>query len=261
MLTYDQFVQYFRQAIPRFNKHPLNPEQDAAVRANPHPATFIVAGPGAGKTTVLALRVLKLVLVDGLRPTGIIATTFTRKAADELRSRILAWGYATIEAAYAASAGHPQLQEWLSQLDINGVSVGTLDSLSEQFITDNRPPGGITPATVEGFLSAGMMRRFGLFPHQRFQNQDLEDFLAPFVPSYPGAGPMPVKLNFALAFADRVRHDEIDLNAFAALGQGKRYCEMPSPIISPILKRTISWISLDWNAFCWNSCSRIDFTG
>jgi DNA helicase-2/ATP-dependent DNA helicase PcrA len=221
VLTYAQFVQYFRQAILRFTLNPLNAEQDAAVRANPHPATFIVAGPGAGKTTVLALRVLKLVLVDGLRPTGIIATTFTRKAADELRSRILAWGYATIEVAHAASAGHPQLQEWLSQLDINGVSVGTLDSLSEEFITDNRPPGGITPATVEGFLSAAMMRRFGLFPQQRWQNQDLEGFLAPFVPSYPGPGPMPVKLNFALAFADRVRHDEIDLNAFGATGPGQ----------------------------------------
>ena len=105
-------------------------------------------------------------------------------------------------------------------MDINGVSVGTLDSLSEQFITDNRPPGGITPATVEGFLSAAMMRRFGLFPNHRFQNQDLEAFLAPFVPSYPGPGPLPVKLNFALAFADRVRHDEINLNAFGATGSG-----------------------------------------
>jgi len=180
-----------------------------------------VAGPGAGKTTVLALRVLKLVLVDALRPTGIIATTFTRKAAAELRSRILAWGYATIEAAHGASGDHPQLQEWLSQLDINGVGVGTLDSLSEQFITDNRPPGGITPATVEGFLSAAIMRRFGLFPNHRYQNQDLEAFLATFVPAYPGPGPMPVKLNFALAFADRVRHDEIDLGAFGAMGPGQ----------------------------------------
>ena len=32
---------------------------------------------------------------------------------------------------------------------------------------------------------------------------------------------MPVKLNFALAFADRVRHDEIDLNAFGATGPGQ----------------------------------------
>lgn len=222
MLTYAQFVQFVRQAIPRFSAQWLNAEQNAAVQAAPHPPAFIVAGPGAGKTTVLALRVLKLVLVDGLRPEGVIATTFTRKAADELRSRILAWGYATIEYARAASADHPQLQGWLNQLDINGVAVGTLDSLAEQFLTDNRPPGGITPATIEGFLSAAIMRRFGLFQAGRFQNVSLQALLATFVPSYPGPSSLPVKLGVALSFADRVRHDQIDLQAFAASGPGQQ---------------------------------------
>ncbi len=218
MLTYPLFVQYVRQAIPRFAQAWLNHPQDAAVQAPPHPPTFIVAGPGAGKTTVLALRVLKLVLVDGLRPTGIIATTFTRKAAGELRSRILAWGYATISYAREASANHPQLQQWLADLDINGVAVGTLDSLAEQTLADNRPPGGITPATIEGFLSAAVMRRFGLFPNGRFRNPNLEAFLSTFLPPYPGPGPLSVKLDVALSFADRVRHDQIDLQAFAATG-------------------------------------------
>jgi DNA helicase-2/ATP-dependent DNA helicase PcrA len=222
LLTYEQFVLHVRQAIARFTQQWLNQPQDAAVRALPHPPTFIVAGPGAGKTTVLALRVLKLVLVDGLRPTGIIATTFTRKAAGELRSRILAWGYAAITHARDASLDHPQLHEWLSQLDINGVTVGTLDSLAEQFLADNRPPGGITPTTVEGFLAAAVMRRFGLFPNGRFQNPQFEGFLSTFVPAYPGAGPLPVKLGVALSFADRVRHDEIDLPAFAATGAGQQ---------------------------------------
>jgi DNA helicase-2/ATP-dependent DNA helicase PcrA len=170
---------------------------------------------------VLALRVLKLVLVDGLRPTGIIATTFTRKASGELRSRILAWGYATIEYARVASADHAQLQEWLTGLDINGVAVGTLDSLAEQFLADCRPPGGITPATIQGFLASGVMRRFGLFANGRFRNADLESFLATFVPPYPGPGPLRVKLSAALAFADRIRHDDIDMNAFGAIGAGQ----------------------------------------
>ncbi len=191
------------------------------MQANPHPPAFIVAGPGAGKTTVLALRVLKLVLVDGLRPNGIIATTFTRKAAAELRSRILAWGYATILYARAAASNHPQLQEWLTGLDINGVAVGTLDSLAEQFLADCRPPGGITPATVEGFIAAGMMRRYGLFPNGRFQNANLEAFIGTFVPTYPGPRPLPIKLGVALGFADRVRHDDMDINAFSATGAGQ----------------------------------------
>lgn len=222
MLTYPQFVLYVRQAIPKFSQQWLNDQQDAAVQAPSHPPAFIVAGPGAGKTTVLALRALKLVLVDGLRPTAIIATTFTRKAAGELKSRILAWGYATVTYARAATANHPQLQEWLSQLDINGVSVGTLDSLAEVFLADNRPPGGITPATVEGFLAAAIMRRFGLFPAGRFRDPRLEAFLSTFLPAYPGPGPLPVKLGVALSVADRIRHDQIDLAAFAATGQGQR---------------------------------------
>jgi ATP-dependent DNA helicase UvrD/PcrA len=226
LLTYPQFVQHVRQAIPKFTGRWLNAQEEAAVQALPHPPAFIVAGPGAGKTTVLALRVLKLVLVDGLRPAGIIATTFTRKAAGELKSRVLAWGYATIAYARGASADHPQLQEWLNQLDINGVAVGTLDSLAEQFLADNRPPGGITPATIEGFLAAAVMRRFGLFPGGRFRNPDLEALLSAFVPAYPGPGPLPVKLETALSFADRIRHDQIDLNAFAATGPGQRVlCE------------------------------------
>ncbi len=222
MLTYEQFVHHVRQAIPRFAQQWLNQRQDAAVQANPHPPAFIVAGPGAGKTTVLALRVLKLVLVDGLRPTAVIATTFTRKAAGELRSRILAWGYATITHARDGSVDHPQLHEWLSQLDINGVTVGTLDSLAEQVLADNRPPGGITPATIEGFLAAAIMRRFGLFPNGRFQSPHLEAFLATFVPPYPGPHSLSVKLRVALSFADRVRHDQIDLAAFAATGAGQQ---------------------------------------
>jgi DNA helicase-2/ATP-dependent DNA helicase PcrA len=55
-------------------------------------AVMVLAGPGTGKTTALALRVLKLIFVDRQDPGGILATTFTKKAAAELRSRILGWG-------------------------------------------------------------------------------------------------------------------------------------------------------------------------
>ena len=90
MLTYPQFVSFVRAGVPRFGAHWLNQEQDDAVRAEPDPPTYIVAGPGSGKTTVLALRTLKLIFVDGIPPSAILATTFTRKAAAELRSRVLA---------------------------------------------------------------------------------------------------------------------------------------------------------------------------
>ncbi|MGA1583796.1 MAG: UvrD-helicase domain-containing protein, partial [Saprospiraceae bacterium] len=48
---------------------------------------IISAGAGSGKTYRLTRELTKL-LTDGLRPEGIFATTFTRKAAAELQERV-----------------------------------------------------------------------------------------------------------------------------------------------------------------------------
>ncbi len=221
MLTYSEFVQCVRHSISRFNQSWLNPQQNDAVSAGVQPPTFIVAGPGAGKTTVIALRVLKLILVDGLPAGSIVATTFTRKAAAELRSRILAWGYTVVAYVRGITTDQSRLL-WLSDIDVNAVVVGTLDSLAEDFISTCRPPGGITPATIEGFLATAIMRRHGLFPNRRWEDPALEAFVGTFVARYPGPRPLKVKLAVARAFADRVRHDNVDLTAFAALGPGQR---------------------------------------
>ncbi len=49
---------------------------------------LIVAGPGAGKTRILVERVLSLINNRNINPENILLTTFTVKAADELRARI-----------------------------------------------------------------------------------------------------------------------------------------------------------------------------
>jgi uncharacterized protein (TIGR00375 family) len=64
----------------------LDAAQEAAVRHPGGPA-LIVAGPGTGKTAVLALRIARLV-EGGTEPSSILALTFTNKAAEELRERI-----------------------------------------------------------------------------------------------------------------------------------------------------------------------------
>ncbi len=51
---------------------------------------LIVAGPGAGKTRILVERVFSLVNNKNVDPENILLTTFTVKAADELRARISA---------------------------------------------------------------------------------------------------------------------------------------------------------------------------
>ncbi len=66
----------------------LSPEQRQAVLAGDGPL-LIQAGPGSGKTTVLAARIAYLVIGRRVPPHAILAITFATKAARELRARLL----------------------------------------------------------------------------------------------------------------------------------------------------------------------------
>lgn len=65
----------------------LNDEQEKAVTAPPE-HRLVLAGAGSGKTRVLIRRIAWLMQVEGISPFGILAVTFTNKAAGEMRGRL-----------------------------------------------------------------------------------------------------------------------------------------------------------------------------
>jgi DNA helicase-2/ATP-dependent DNA helicase PcrA len=79
------------QISPQISRllHNLNPEQLAAVTL-PNQSALILAGAGSGKTRVLTTRIAWLVQTGQISPGGVLAVTFTNKAAKEMLARLSA---------------------------------------------------------------------------------------------------------------------------------------------------------------------------
>jgi uncharacterized protein (TIGR00375 family) len=73
---------------PKPTEQPIdfNAAQRAAINAGPGPV-LVLAGPGTGKTQTLMGRIERLI-DEGVNPKRILALTFTRRAAQELRDRL-----------------------------------------------------------------------------------------------------------------------------------------------------------------------------
>jgi len=70
----------------------------------------ILAGAGTGKTTAITRRIANQVASRAFRPTGILAVTFTDKAAGELRARLVSLGAVGVQARTFHSAALAQLR-------------------------------------------------------------------------------------------------------------------------------------------------------
>src|SRR6476659_1576893 len=89
----------------------LNPEQFAAVTLPPRSA-LILAGAGSGKTRVLTTRIAWLIQTGQLSPGGVMAVTFTNKAAKEMLVRLAA----------------------MLPIPVRGMGIGTFHGLCNRFL-------------------------------------------------------------------------------------------------------------------------------
>jgi len=72
----------------------MTPEQEKAMMASGK--AIIAAGAGSGKTRVLAGKVVDIITREGVRSDRIIATSFSKKSAAELKKRVLDYGGANL---------------------------------------------------------------------------------------------------------------------------------------------------------------------
>ncbi len=90
---------------------PLNDAQRDAV-TSPAGPVLVIAGAGSGKTRVLVHRIAWSIRVEGASPYGVLAVTFTNKAAAEMRGRT----------------------EQLLGIPVGGMWVGTFHSLAHRLL-------------------------------------------------------------------------------------------------------------------------------
>ncbi len=140
--------------------HHLNPEQKAAVTL-PAEHALILAGAGSGKTRVLTTRIAWLLQTGQVGPGGILAVTFTNKAAREMSTRLSA----------------------MLPVNVRGMWIGTFHGLCNRLLRAHHQsaglPQGFQILDTQDQLSAikRLCKQFGV-DEERFPPKQLVWFIA-----------------------------------------------------------------------------------
>lgn len=208
MISYEEFEKIVVKKLKR--NISSNKEQNKSILSKIDQSLFIVAGPGSGKTTVIVLKILKHIFVDDIHPNQILSTTFTRKAADELYSRILSWGDQIKTHILSNTRDFNKIQ-LISKIDFNQIMIGTIDSISEELLRLHKDPGSNLPLVIEEFVAQSAMITSSLLKNDRYLNKDLQRYLA----NLKGREKLnnPSKMSEALLeIRNRIYYDQSDFN-------------------------------------------------
>lgn len=122
----------------RCNGEPVSGEAFYALACDPSRSVVVQACAGAGKTWMLVSRMLRA-LLDGAEPHEVLAITFTRKAAGEMRERLNNW-------LLAFAAQHASIDKRVDELQLRGMSLEQaravaprLGQLHAQLLQGGRP--------------------------------------------------------------------------------------------------------------------------
>ena len=175
MISYEEFEDIVVNILKRDISS--NKNQQKAILSEANKSLFIVAGPGSGKTTVMVLKILKYIFVDDINPSEILATTFTRKAAEELYSRILGWGD-EIKNYLLDNIDDENFDNILKidRVDFNQIKIGTTDSVAEELLRANKKPGENQAIVIEEFVANSAMMRI-LIEDEKYLDKQLVEYL------------------------------------------------------------------------------------
>jgi ATP-dependent helicase/nuclease subunit A len=122
--------------------------------SDPESSAWVDANAGTGKTYVLTLRVLRL-LLSGTRPEKILCLTFTKAAAAEMSKRVFdrLAGWVTMDAE--------ELGSNLAEITGERASLELIDRSRKLFAQAIETPGGLKVQTIHAF-SERLLQRFPL---------------------------------------------------------------------------------------------------
>ena len=129
-------------------------ERAQAAASDPTVSAWVSANAGAGKTHVLKMRVLRL-LLTGAKPERIMCLTYTKAAAAEMSSRIFA------DLARWATAPAEDLDRLLEQLLGRRPGRDELERARRLFAAAIETPGGLKVQTIHAFCER-LLQRFPL---------------------------------------------------------------------------------------------------